>query len=491
MTLPKYKYQWYQMIYENIPKIHEEARKFGDKLGTTKLKQDIGVYAGSSSRPGNLPNYVLDEIVKANRSGKTYRVRAIEDQLREVIKDVYGDAYDAVAANTCEAALRITLETLCTPPSMRHGDIYRARLLMPYAEDYEWIGGYGRAFPPKYKNLLVDRTISGGELGVENKSLANLETLYVRMVGARYEPHGIRYNPTSLLTRVDVDGTMEKVREAAARHASLLTGVAAVGYDTISYGHGEKDENGVPILLKKLAEVARAYDVPYIVDTGGSIPIVGMDPRDIDCDIITYSMDKPGRAPASGLIIGKEEIINPIRKGMGLGGQRFGELSSHGKAVYTYSDPGRDTLVGLVAYLKVLRDHPEWVTRPIDRFHEILVDEFKRLKPARFRDKLLFEKTYQLGGTEVNYERTWEDDGTFGIPIFNLEDLWANTNPMVTAQEHMGVEPATIYSGKMFLGPGMGTLDEEGNLIEEYAVLGAKTLVKAIEIVCKYAGLGD
>ena len=161
MTLPKYKYQWYQMIYENIPKIHEEARKFGDKLGTTKLKQDIGLYAGSSSRPGNLPNYVLDEIVKANRSGKTYRVRAIEDQLREVIKDVYGDAYDAVAANTCEAALRITLETLCTPPSMCHGDIYRARLLMPYAEDYEWIGGYGRAFPPKYKNLLVDRTISG------------------------------------------------------------------------------------------------------------------------------------------------------------------------------------------------------------------------------------------------------------------------------------------------------------------------------------------
>jgi hypothetical protein len=43
----------------------------------------------------------------------------------------------------------------------------------------------------------------------------------------------------------------------------------------------------------------------------------------------------------------------------------------------------------------------------------------------------------------------------------------------------------------MFLGPGMGTLDAEGNLIEEYATLGAKTLVKAVEIVCKYAGLGD
>ena len=488
--IPKYKYQWYQQIYESMPQIHEEARQYGEQLGTTKLKNDIGLYAGSSARPGNLPSYVLDEIIAANRGGKTHTVRAVEDQLREVIKDVYGDAYDAAAANTCEAALRITMETLFAPPTMRHGDIYRARVIMPYGEDYEWIGGYGRAFPPKYKNLLIDRTISGGELGVENKSLANLETLYVRMAGAKYEPHGVRYNPTSLLTQVDVDGTTENVKKAACRHATELTGIAAVGYDTPSYGHGEQDENGAPLLLKKLAEVAKDYDVPYLVDTGGSIPIVGMDPRDIDCDIITYSMDKPGRAPASGLIIGKEEIINPIRKGMGLGGQRYGELSSHGKAVYTFSDPGRDTLVGLIAYLKVLRDQPNLVTDPIDRFHEIILEEFKEMKPARFRDKLIFAKTYQLGGTELNYERTWDGDG-FGIPIFNLEDLWANTNPIVSAQEHMGVEPSTIYSGKMFLGPGMGTLDADGNLIEEYAVLGAKTLVKALEIVCKYAGLGD
>ncbi|SVB91974.1 uncharacterized protein METZ01_LOCUS244828, partial [marine metagenome] len=184
--IPKYKYQWYQQIYESMPQINEEARQYGEQLGTTKLKNDIGLYAGSSARPGNLPSYVLDEIIAANRGGKTYTVRAVEDQLREVIKDVYGDVYDAAAANTCEAALRITMETLFAPPTMRHGDIYRARVIMPYGEDYEWIGGYGRAFPPKYKNLLIDRTISGGELGVENKSLANLETLYVRMAGAKY-----------------------------------------------------------------------------------------------------------------------------------------------------------------------------------------------------------------------------------------------------------------------------------------------------------------
>jgi hypothetical protein len=486
----KYRYQWYQNIYENTSKIHEDARKYGEELGIRNLNADVGLYAGSSSRPGNMPNYVLDEIVAANRGGRTRTLREVEDEVREVVKDVYGDEYDAAVANTCEAALRICFETLCAPPALRRGDAYRSRFLMLYGEDYEWMGGYGRAFPPRYKNLLVDRTVAAGELGVEGKSLANLDALYVRFAGAKYSAHGIRFNPTSLLTQIDVEKTIENVRKTASRHAHLLSGVACLGYDTPSYGYAQRDENGAPTLKRLLGEVAQEYDVPFIIDNASSLPIIGMDPRQIGADIMTYSMDKAGRSPSCGLIIGRDEVINPIRKGMGLGGQRYGEVSSHGKAVFTFSDPGRDTVIGLLAYLKVLRDKPHIVKDPIDKFHDIIIEEFKSLNPSRFRDKLIFTKTYHLGGTELNYEQTWED-GEFGIPIFTLEDLWANTNPIVSAQVEMGVEPATIYSGKMFLGPGLGTLDEDGNLIEEYAVLGAKTLVKAVEIVCAHAGLSD
>jgi hypothetical protein len=486
----KYRYQWYQKIYESIPKIHKEARQYGEELGIQKLNTDVGIYAGSSARPGNLPSYVLDEIIAANRGGRTLTLREVEDQVREVIKDVYGDEYDAAVANTCEAALRISMETLCAPPALRRGDAYRSRFLMLYGEDYEWIGGYGRAFPPKYKNLLVDRTVTGGELAVEGKSLANLDALYVRFSGASYPTHGIRFNPTSLLTQIDVDKTIENVKKAASRHAQLLSGVACLGYDTPSYGYSQKDENGAPTLKRLLGEVARDYDVPFIIDNASCLPIIGMDPRLIGADIMTFSMDKAGRAPTCGLIVGHEEAMNPVRKGMGLGGQRYGEVSSHGKAVFTFSDPGRDTLVGLVAYLKVLRDMPHIVKDPIDKFHEILVEEFKSLQPSRLLEKLIFTKSYHLGGSELNYEQTWEGE-EFGIPIFTLEDLWANTNPIVSAQMEMGVEPSTIYSGTMFLGPGLGTLDEDGNLIEEYATLAAKTLVKAVELVCKYAGLTD
>jgi len=95
-----------------------------------------------------------------------------------------------------------------------------------------------------------------------------------------------------------------------------------------------------------------------------------------------------------------------------------------------------------------------------------------------------------MGGTELNYSGTWEGDG-FGIPLFTLEDLYADTNPICLATQAMGIEPATIYAGNMLLNPGLGLLDDEGGLIPERAELAALALVKSIEIVCAHAGLGD
>ena len=485
----KYRYQWYQQIYENIPKILDEARKAAIELGLDKLKDKIGLYPGSSSCPGSLPNYVLDAIVKANQV-PVLPMRKVEDELREVIKEVYGDQYDGAVTNTCEAALRVCFETLFAPPTMRKGDAYRARYIVPYEEDFEFMAAYGRPFPPKYKNLFIDRSCSAGELGVEGKSLLNLDSIFVRLVGTKYEVHGIKFNPVPLMTGTDAEKSIERIAEIAERHADTLAGFASIGYDTPGYGYGEKDENGIPKLKKLIGKLAEQYDVPYLVDSASCLPVIGLSPEDIGADVMVWSMDKPGRAPISGLIVGKEETMVPIRKGLGLGGQRYGELSSHGKALFSLCDPGRDSVVGLTAFLKTLRDDPDKIKKPIDKFHDIIVEEFKSLKPARFREKLIITKSYTMGGTELNYEQTW-DDGEFGIPIFTIEDLNANTNPIASAQEEMGVYPATIYSGNMFLGPGLGTLDENAELNEEYARLGVKALVQSVEIVCKYAGLED
>ncbi len=64
---PKYRFQWYQEIYNNLPKILEEAGKVAKELGLDKLKNKIGLYPGSSACPGSLPKYVLDAIIKANQ----------------------------------------------------------------------------------------------------------------------------------------------------------------------------------------------------------------------------------------------------------------------------------------------------------------------------------------------------------------------------------------------------------------------------------------
>jgi len=486
---PKYRFQWYQEIYDNLPKILEEAGKAAKELGLDKLKNKIGLYPGSSACPGSLPKYVLDAIIKANQI-PVLPMREVEDELREVIKDIYGDEYDAAVTNTCEAALRVCFETLFAPPTMRKGDAYRARYIAPYEEDFEFMAAYGRPFPPKYKNLFIDRSCSAGELGVEAKCLPNLDSIFVRLVGTKYEVHGIKFNPVPLMTGTDAEKSIERIAEVAERHADTLAGFESIGYDTPGYGYGEKDESGVPKLKKLIGQLADKYDVPYLVDSASCLPVIGLSPKDIGADVMVWSMDKAARAPISGLIVGKEEIMVPVRKSLGLGGQRHGEVSSHSKALFSLCDPGRDSVVGLTAVLKTLRDDPDKIKRPIDKYHDIITEEFSALKPSRFKDKLIITKSYTMGGTELNYERTWEG-GEFGIPIFTNEDLFINAHPIASAQEEMGIYPALIYSGNIFLGPGLGTLDENTELNEEYARLGVRSLVRAVEIVCKYAGLED
>jgi hypothetical protein len=138
----------------------------------------------------------------------------------------------------------------------------------------------------------------------------------------------------------------------------------------------------------------------------------------------------------------------------------------------------------------VLRDDPGRITRPIDQYHAIMVEAFAEMKPSRFRNQIIIEKSYHMGGLELNYQQTWDGDD-FGIPIFTLEDLYANTNPMLLATEAMGIEPATIYNCNMLLTPGLGTLQADGELNVEFATLAAKALVKSVEIVCQHAGIGD
>jgi hypothetical protein len=482
-----HRHQWYQTIYERFPAIIAEATCFGEKLALGENKGSFGLYSGASSLPARLPDFVLEAIRRANQM-EVLPVRAVEDRVRLLIKDMYGDDYDVAVVNTCEAGLRVVIETLMAPPMMRRGDAYRARMVATYAEDVEWGMAYGRPFPPRYKNVSVDRSVSAGELGMEAKCLANLDTVFVKLAGARYEVHGIRQNVVPIVTKTDVTGTVKNLEAACARHSDLVAGFHTVGYDTPGWGHAQRDGEGRPALMRAMSGLACSYDVPFVVDAASCLPGIGLSPEQMGADVVLYSMDKAGRSPCAGLIVGKDESMLPIRKSLGLAGQRYGHVSSHGKAVYSAADPGRDSVVGLLAYLEVLRDDPDRIRRPVDAFHDILVAAFGAFEPAYLRGGLSLTKSYHMAGTEVNYAGTWQGD-QFGIPLFTLEDLYANTNPILLAIEAMGVEPATIYAGNILLNPGLGLLDREGQLILEKAEKAALALVKSLEIVCRHAGL--
>ena len=45
-------------------------------------------------------------------------------------------------------------------------------------------------------------------------------------------------------------------------------------------------------------------------------------------------MDKVSGAPTAGLIIGKEEVMVPLRRDLGVHGDRWRTGVSHGKAAY-------------------------------------------------------------------------------------------------------------------------------------------------------------
>ena len=480
-------HEWYQGIFEKTAEIQAEAKSFMETEGLMEFAGKTGTYQGSSGCPARLPNYVLDPIIDANRLDVLPAVE-IADQMRILVKDIYGDDYDVCVTNTAEASLRVAFESLVAPPTMRKGDQYRTRSLQIYGEDAEWGGGYGRAFPPKYRHFAMDRTVSGGELGIDAKRLNNLDTLLVRAPGVRYEIHGVRQNTVALMKGLDVAETMRSLERAAERHATMLSAVHAVGYDTPGWGFGEKDANGVPELMKKMGVLARDFDVPYILDCATCLPVVGIDPRDVDADIMIYSMDKAGRSPIGGLMIGKSEPMNVIRKAMGWIGPRSGGVSSYSKGVFSMHDPGRDSLVGMYAFLKAMVETPRKVTDPVDGMHKILMEELKAFPNKEISSKFIVTKSYHMGGLELNYAGTW-DAGARGIPLFNLEDMYCGANTIDSALIAMGQAGATIYGGNVLIGPGLGLIDQNGDLRPDATRATFKGLVKAIEITARHAGL--
>lgn len=177
----------------------------------------------------------------------------------------------------------------------------------------------------------------------------------------------------------------------------------------------------------------------------------------------------------------------PLRRALGVHGDRWGTGTSHGKAAYITIDPGKEALVGVIAALKVLRDKPERVKKPVDDLYQIVKKEFSQINP-KIKNEFLISKSYNSGAVEINYEKSWEEGG-LRIPIFSIEDMYSGTNILQAGMSQMGLIPTIAYDANIFISPDLGTTDLDGNLIEERARWAIKSMVKLIKITCKHAGI--
>jgi hypothetical protein len=132
-----HRHEWYQHLHERTPEIEREARTAAARLGLQNNRGPLALYSGMSSCPSPLAPEVLAAMMRANREEFT-SVQSIADSIRSLIKDAFGDDFDCAVVNTCEAGLRVAIETLVAPPIMRRGDSYRARMFFLYGEDSDW-----------------------------------------------------------------------------------------------------------------------------------------------------------------------------------------------------------------------------------------------------------------------------------------------------------------------------------------------------------------
>ncbi|HAP34856.1 MAG TPA: hypothetical protein DCQ28_02525 [Bacteroidetes bacterium] len=486
MAAPKFKFQMYKRLQAETQAIYAKAKKAAETLNMpAELKGAIGLTGAISGCPAPLRED-LEKVIQAE-SKKVVPLAFYVDQIREIVKDVYGDDYDAAPVSTCEAGLWVTFDSLMTPPMHGRGENYRARYIMPLERHTHHHGGYGRPVPPKYKDILADRGSTAGELGFSGKRQNNLDTVYVPMEGAEYPVHGIKYYSVPLMKNLKVKESLEAMRVAAKRNETLVSGFASLGYDTPGYGYGDRDSDGTPNLSKGIAQLAKEYNVPYIIDNAWGLPLVGNSIKKIGADVMIYSVDKAPSFPHGGLIIGKEEAMIPIRRAMGLHGNRYGTTGSYGKAAYVAFDPGKESLSGMVAALKLLRDNPKSVTKTVDDLHEVVVAEFAKIDP-RIKQFFKITKSYNSCAVEINYEDSWKN-GKLGIPIFSIEDMYAGSNLLQDGCSQMGIIPTISYDANIFISPGLGTSDNQGQLVQDRARMVVRGLVMLMEIICEHSGM--
>jgi hypothetical protein len=157
--------------------------------------------------------------------------------------------------------------------------------------------------------------------------------------------------------------------------------------------------------------------------------------------------------------------------------------------MFVQMDPGKESLLGLIAALEILLEQEDQFRKNCDAFHQIVVEEFSKIDQG-LMDGVLIDKDYGSCGVEINYQDTWKD-GRMGWPIFSIEDMYAGTSLPQAGMKAMGIIPCISYDANIRMSLGLGTTDENGDIIEDNTRWMIRALARFCELMCRHAGVMD
>jgi hypothetical protein len=408
-----------------------------------RFKSKVKMYQYLRENAGS----VVDEAVKvANASEKTTIQNTLEkepptshkgslSELFQVLSNTLGDTYTACPFTSREWALRACAE-MALSPSWQN-DSGQHTYLTPLLWDSPLYAAFGSPFPPKYGYL--GRMRSNRSQALAGLPLLSVRASIVPLQGASYPFHGIYYSETPFTCSVNPESSIQVFASTANIHSSTLSGIVTSGRDTAGCGLGLK-ENGIPVLLRDLGELALEYDIPLIVDSGVGFLFLGQDPRAMH--LSAFAIELPIKEKCV-LVLGPESFIQPLKEWIGIfnGTHNTNHLG-------IIPDPA--SISEAVRFLLDIQDNPGKYTRLVDITHEIVVSELSVLDSS-LKQSLSIDRSYGNFTIEINYENTWKDG--IGFPVFSPIDDLKGTNLINRCLDLLGITSIRSKGPNLYISP--------------------------------------
>lgn len=461
MAREKQKFRMYEGLAAAAPQILDDARKAAADLGLAQPGSDFEVHLNGGARRNVLKPYEpLSRPAPDAAADNTHRILS---EIRGLVKDAFGDSYDACPVKSASLGLALC-GRIVNPPAPKESQHERIAVVVPRMKPSEMFAGY-LAMPPKYRSL------SEFASDVDGKDAGRVTAAVVPLVGASYCYHGITPGQVPMIAGANPETSLQVVAATANTYSPWLAGVIAIGPGMPGCGFGPADDAGLPLFHSALGELASEFDVPFLVDNSSAIPFLGPNRAKA---LVSAEVFGPYGAGKSGLVIGTEEAVIPM-------------LSAANPALPAPDLPPPSQLRKLYELLNEVRENPERYTRLVSRMYDIVTSEFARLRDD-FKTLLRFRKNYEALAVEVNYEDTWSD--SIGFPVFSAEDLRRGTHLLHESLRNMGIACIEVAGAGFVIGPPREALEASPAISMDYDRLRLEVqgLTALIEIVGKHAG---